>query len=186
MAPLTIILCVCVACRRETRWACRPNIDALAFVAGRPCAHCRAVALVIAKGEERMNRTYLAAPLSQAKVMREWAERLTREGHQIVSTWHDTGDSVDPVDGPTRASILLTNLADLRSANVVLADTRDGVPGGTLCEIGYALGQGIRVIWLQPATPRADGVRHTNVFDAHTLCRVVTDPAGVLPALAWL
>lgn len=126
---------------------------------------------------------YLAAPLSQARRMREWADRLELAGLDITSKWHDTGDKADPHAIEVRRRILYANLYDMWRAHVVLVDTTDGVPGATLSEVGYALAFGKQVVWLQPPSRRADGVRYTNIFDAHVRVQVVTSEPEVLPAI---
>jgi nucleoside 2-deoxyribosyltransferase len=132
-----------------------------------------------------MNSIYLAAPLSEVESVRDWADRLRMSGFKVCSRWHDAVEvgATDPHSRERRSRILCDNLIDLQAADVVFANTCAGVPGATLGEIGWALAMETPVVWLQPPTRRADGVRHTNIFDAHDLVTIVTDSSTVLSAI---
>ncbi len=126
---------------------------------------------------------YLAAPLSEAQQMRVLASRLERAEMTIVSQWHDTVDTIDPPSKARRHAILYSNLDDVERADVVLVDTRAGVPGATLCEVGYALAIDTPVVWLQHEEAPIDGVKRTNIFDAHLLVTVVHDEVSAVDAI---
>lgn len=129
---------------------------------------------------------YVAMPLSEAGSARALADRLRFAGFGVTSRWHDDvapAGAVDPHTRQARRHCLYENLRDLERANVLVANTCLGVPGATLGELAYALAIGRRVIWVQPPSRRADGVRHSNIFDAHDAVDVVVDAEAVIPAL---
>jgi nucleoside 2-deoxyribosyltransferase len=130
-------------------------------------------------------RVYLAAALSCAPAMRDLAVRLRAAGHTVVSTWHDVTASgaIDPSDDESRAVIVVTNAMQVSDADVVVADSRHGQPCAMYTEIGYALGEGTPVVWIQPPAARSDGVRHTNIFDAFPTVLVAHSDDE---ALEWL
>jgi hypothetical protein len=70
--------------------------------------------------------------------------------------------AVDPMDRVARHRLNGANLSDIHRADVVVAWTMTGVPSATLCEIGYAVGIGKHVLWVQG--PDGAGA---NLFDAH-------------------
>lgn len=131
---------------------------------------------------------YIAGPLSQARALHDLAHDLaTATGCEIVSGWHEEVTRLrlvaDPVDKPSRARILDSNLRDLRRADFVVAVTDLDRPRATLCEIGYALALGLRVAWVQGQ----DGAG-ANSFDASPLVqrivRQAEDSHGLLLSLA--
>jgi hypothetical protein len=128
---------------------------------------------------------YFAAPLAEAEAMCRlawhWRAEVT-----VCSRWHSavSAGATDPRVPEVRRRILYENLVDIGGADVVLVDTRRGVPGATLCELGYALAMNKRVVWLQPVGGRrTDGVRATNIFDAHENVRVVHEEFEAWEAL---
>ena len=130
-------------------------------------------------------RVYLAAAIGVAREVRATAVRMTGAGHQVVSTWHnDDHDDGDPAEDVPRLIIMATNALQMLRAHILIADTRHGMPCATYSEIGFSLGACVPVIWIQPFTPRADYVRHTNIFDAHPLVAVVHSVDDALELLA--
>ncbi len=129
-------------------------------------------------------KIYLAGPITSAPRIRAYADSFRATGHEVVSTWHDVvhADTLDPSDIEERRRILMTNLRDLDSADVVFAYTCAGEPRTTFGEISWALCRGKRVLWSMPpgSGPQA---RFRNMFDAHALVTVCTSVEGVLPAL---
>lgn len=124
-------------------------------------------------------RVYIASALSQAPRAREYADHLKATGaFTICSGWHDTGDTVDPSDEATRRDILVTNLADLARAQVVLALMAWGIPRGAHAEIGWSLAMGKPVVWFASG----DGLG-TSLFTAHPLVALVHSHAEVMPQL---
>lgn len=112
-------------------------------------------------------RIYIAAPLAAAVAADSLAYHLGRLGHIIVSGWHfHVGpNAVDPEDDEARAVIARDNSADLDKAEGLIALTHfpDFEGRWTYGEIGYALGRGLPVAWVQ------DGARGRCSGDAHAL-----------------
>jgi len=113
---------------------------------------------------------YLASALSEYAVIEERAQILRLHNYEIVSNWHGIvakqAEAIDPNDQSARFEIYKNNLTDINSAQILIADTRNGKPCATFSEIGYALGIKIPVIWIQPEILTNDGIRRTNIFDA--------------------
>ena len=130
-----------------------------------------------------MTQIYLAAALTCASRMRAWAGEFSRDGFGIVSKWHSTYYIADPYAPEVRREILLANLWDLRVADIIFADTTQGVPACTFAEIGFALALGKLVVWLQPDGLRADGVMAKCIIDAHPGVHLITGTHLVLPEL---
>ena len=130
-----------------------------------------------------MVAVYLAAALSCAPRMRDWAQVLSDNGLAVCSRWHHTGDRVDPHAPQVRCEILLANLSDLNRADIVFCDTTEGQPACTFVEIGYAIALGKRVVWRQPAGPRNDGVRARCIADAHPFVTIVASDSEAVLAL---
>lgn len=126
---------------------------------------------------------YLAAAFTERASMIEWAAMLRANGLHVVSEWHNTVATVDPVTHDARQHILYENLVGIAACDVMVVDTRHGLPCATFSEIGWALGAGKFVIWLMPPTRRPDGVRANNIFDSHARCERIIDPALILPRL---
>ena len=83
----------------------------------------------------------------------ELAAALTAAGHEVVSTWHTTGEP-RPADTDAKAWYLKAamNFGEIESADtLVIIASLDHiarircVPGGKFVEAGYALAYGIRV-----------------------------------------
>ena len=128
---------------------------------------------------------YIAAALTEAPIMRDWADKFRLAGYTVVSSWHDIvpDGACDPKSLHLRRRILETNIAELLRSDVVFADTRTGVPCATFGEIAFGLARSKHVVWLQPLARRADGVRPANIFDAHVSCVVVHTLLDVMNAL---
>lgn len=128
-----------------------------------------------------VNRVYLAAPLLRAADCRYVARLLTDRGIQITSTWHSTEARTDPWSELARIQILTANLIDLDRSDLVLALTTHYVPRATFSEVGYAIAQGKRVVWLHAA----DGTGR-QMFDAHALVSRCTTMESALGAVeSW-
>lgn len=121
---------------------------------------------------------YVAAPLGAAHLATWVADELVRRGFDVVSRWHrwvgEAGQTSDPVDDTAREHILESNLEDLNRADVVVALTQVGTPRATFCEIAWALGNGLPVVWV--SGPQGAG---RCIFDAHRLVRRVVLEAGM-------
>lgn len=117
-------------------------------------------------------RVYIAAPLAEAELANELADRLRINGHNVVSRWHrvvaSEGRVSDPVIQQDREMCLQGNLMDMSFSDWVVAITYIGIPRATLAEIGWAIGHGKRVVWLQGIAGEG-----SCLFDAHPACRIV-------------
>lgn len=85
-------------------------------------------------------KVYLAAALSRAPYAEAVAAEL-REHFEVISGWHarTQGVRVDPRDDEERTRLCALNLAELVTADVLVALVADGQPRATYGEIGYAL-----------------------------------------------
>jgi hypothetical protein len=95
---------------------------------------------------------------------------------EVVSRWHDLCDAetdADPEDEVTRRALNDMNVVDMDRADVFVVWTATGKPSATYGEIGYGVGRGKRVFWIQG--PDRIG---SNLFDAHPLVTVVTKLYG--------
>lgn len=94
-------------------------------------------------------RVYIAAPKGLVVVAKRMAARLRTLGFVVVSTWHETVQEgqQDPESFHARKEVLDTNVAELLSADVVLALTSDDAGRETYVEIGRALAYGKRIVW---------------------------------------
>jgi nucleoside 2-deoxyribosyltransferase len=124
-------------------------------------------------------KVYIAMPFPEKAKAELWRFRF-EDTHRIevVSRWHGSTETVDPVDPAVRAVILASNLADLETADVVFVATTHGTPRCTLVELGYALAKRKPIVWLQ----RGDGA-DANIADASPLVTLVFDPADVVETL---
>jgi nucleoside 2-deoxyribosyltransferase len=110
-------------------------------------------------------KIFISAPLACAGRAEEAADQLRVDGFEVVSRWHSsvhrefvrTGETPPEPEGADRRRELELNLSDLRSADAVLVLLDVGRGRCALVEIGYALAEGKRVVWL--------GER--NLADAH-------------------
>ena len=128
-----------------------------------------------------VNRVYIAAPLLRAADCRYVARLLAEREVETCSTWHATEERTDPWSELARVQILAANLSDLDRSDLVLALTTHYVPRATFSEVGYAIAQGKRVVWLHAA----DGTGR-QMFDAHHLVSRVTSMESALAAVeAW-
>lgn len=127
---------------------------------------------------------YLAAACSEAAAMRVWAETFRVAGFDVLSSWHDSLSVEDPAAPAARRHILYDNLLALRACDVLFADTRRGVPSATFGEIAVAADRGKRVVWIHPPASRGDGVKFTNIWDAHDRVTLVRAAVDVLPTIA--
>lgn len=126
-------------------------------------------------------KIYLASPLSENDYARTWRDTLVESGFLVVSTWHDLvteHDARDPSDSDERASTLLRNLHELRSADVLLALMRSGIPRATNGEIGFAVALHKPVVWLAGPTSLND-----NIFTAHALVQHTRSGSNALHLL---
>lgn len=123
-------------------------------------------------------RIYIAAPLIAASLANAHAERLTEAGFAVSSTWHAALASVDfpkdPESLAVRRRILDANLGELVESDRVLVDTTVGMPRATFAELGYALGIGLRVVWIEG---------EKCIFDAHANVTIVGDMSSAIEAL---
>ncbi len=115
-------------------------------------------------------KIYIAAPLACSDSANYLADLLKIQGHTIVSKWHRLvgGQMSDPVNVQERELCLSGNLFDMSFCDWVVALTNMGTPRGTLSEIGWAIGHGKRVVWVQGL----DGAG-ANIFDVHPAVRIV-------------
>ena len=83
--------------------------------------------------------------------MRPIRDRIWSLGHEVVSTWLDEVKHPETMDTETfYKKLALRDLAEIRSADLIIIDTIDETPrGGREVELGFALGrfQGIE-IWV--------------------------------------
>lgn len=108
-------------------------------------------------------RIYVASALGEIATARELADQIRRMGHEIASRWHYIIQPVEPRDQATRHVLLMSNVQDLESCDVLVALTCDGEPRCTLVEIGYALALGKPIVWIH------DSAAGRNLADSHDL-----------------
>lgn len=115
--------------------------------------------------DDRKLRIYVAAPMGEAHVAKLLGAMLTREGYDVVSGWTARLDAQGP--HPTDdalTAIQVANQHDLDRADLVVAWTARGMPRATYSEIGWALANGTRVLWIQ-GEPGTGG----NLYDRERL-----------------
>jgi hypothetical protein len=100
----------------------------------------------------------------------------------VVYRWHDLPDALtdaDPKDPNVRRELNDMNMQDIDKSELAVVWTLTGQPCTTYTEIGYVLGTGKRVLWVQgPAHVGA------NIFDSHPLTTILTHlraPMGDVP-----
>ena len=142
--------------------------------------------------DDRALRIYVAAPMGEAHVAKLLGALLTREGYDVVSGWTARLDAQGPhPSDDALTAIQVANQHDLDRADLVVAWTAAGRPKATYAEIGWALANGTRVLWLQDE----DGTG-SSLFDRErlvTVCKVdvgsvytATDHARILAAVCTL
>lgn len=96
-------------------------------------------------------RIYIAGFFDTRERLRPIRDSLWRLGHEVLSTWLDEVAPAAEMDEETFSrKLAFRDLAEIRSADLLLVDTFDETPrGGREVEYGFALGrfQGIS-IWI--------------------------------------
>lgn len=135
-------------------------------------------------------RIYLAAPLADAPRANDLCQELrSLPGVEVCSSWHWKvmlpaqptvfGVPVDQSDSADRRVALYRNLEELGEANLMLLSTAGGgTPRATLVELGWALAQGLPIIW----QIGRDGTG-ANLFTAHDAVTVVRSREEALTAV---
>lgn len=99
-------------------------------------------------------RIYLAGFFDTRARMRPIRDRIWALGHEVVSTWLDEVKHPETMDTETfYKKLALRDLAEIRSADLIIVDTIDETPrGGREVELGFALGrfQGIEIWTVGP------------------------------------
>lgn len=128
-------------------------------------------------------RIYIACPLAHVTEAKRIAYRLSLEGHDVISRWHNIvqpGD-VDPKDDDTRIDLLKQNVSDLMFAELVVVFAANGGGSATWGEVGFACAIGKPVVWWHG--PNGEG---RNLWDCHPSVRRTTDLGGIFVAIQEL
>ena len=131
---------------------------------------------------------YLAAPSEFADRAEQIGAELAKLSADvaIVSRWHRTSVPKYPTDASARADAVAMNIADMDRATHFVLLTDMGTPRSAFAELGYALGRGLRVVWVVGDQPE-----QRCIFDAHVGVLAIKvripvdelDPIGAIAAV---
>lgn len=97
-----------------------------------------------------MSRVYVAAPLHHLADAKAMAERLTKAGNTVVSTWHTGEPTVEAeaeMVGPDYMAVADTCVSEVLMADaLVLLYGPETTRHGSVFEAGIAAGAGLRVV----------------------------------------
>jgi nucleoside 2-deoxyribosyltransferase len=118
-------------------------------------------------------RIYLAASFKAQEAMKARRDGLHAAGYKVTSRWLDV-ERVAPGDVQSTHHGI-SDLEDIQSSDIVIIDTNEPTTtGGFNVELGYALGQGIPVLYTGP---------RVNIFFGHPGVTHYTEWSDILDAL---